>query len=115
MEKSYVSMTTYDCPLCKKEHSYRGEILLDTKLKDSFEPKTKVGLRICEECTKEDYTPLIECIEQTQDHLNLGRVVYIRNEALKLDNEHRESRDNAGFLLCDTQTMNEIFSSEEEE
>lgn len=112
MEKSYVSITTYDCPLCDKEHSNRAEILLDTRLKDSLEPKTKAGLRICEDCEKENYGVIIECLQQDSEGMLLGRYAYVLLEALE-EGEFFDLIKQNGFILCDTETMNELYDKGE--
>lgn len=108
MKKSYVSITTYACPLCDKEHSNRAEILLDMRLKDSLEPKTKAGLRICEDCEKENYGVVIECLQQDSEGMLLGRYAYVLTEAME-EGEFLESVKQHGFVLCDKETMDELY------
>jgi hypothetical protein len=47
MTKSYVTLEI--CPICKKD---TGTILLDRRLKDTFESKTINPTNVCDDCRK---------------------------------------------------------------
>ena len=47
MDKSYVTLEI--CPICKKD---TGTILLDRRLKDTFESKTINPTNVCDDCRK---------------------------------------------------------------
>lgn len=47
MDKSYVTLEI--CPICKKD---TGTILLDRRLKDTFESKTMNPANVCDNCRK---------------------------------------------------------------
>jgi hypothetical protein len=60
-EKSYVSMEQRACPVCGKA-SDTGNILLDTRLRPTFERNTVVGYGpLCGECQKQtgEYVALV--------------------------------------------------------
>jgi len=48
MEKSYVTLVL--CPICRKEN---GELLMDRRLKPTFEMHTIVPYGVCDKCRKE--------------------------------------------------------------
>jgi hypothetical protein len=47
MDKSYVTLEI--CPICQKD---TGSILLDRRLKDTFESKTINPTKVCDDCKK---------------------------------------------------------------
>jgi len=62
-EKSYVTLEQHLCPACGAAHD-TGALLLDRRLKDTFEMKTTTGWEICPSCKEkidEGYVVLVEC------------------------------------------------------
>lgn len=70
MDKSYVTMNT--CPICKQPN---GELMLDIRLKDSFEKYTP-SLTPCEQCQKEYLSKGTMLIEH-----GTGRFIIVKDEA----------------------------------
>jgi hypothetical protein len=89
MEKSHVSLDTKICIFCGKQ--FEVGIILDKRLKNTLKKNTITGIELCPECTKEDYTLLIEIDEDKSSMENgnvlpenaykTGRAVYVNNEA----------------------------------
>ncbi len=49
MSKSYVTLEQAHCPICGEEKD-TGSLLLDRRLRDTFEHKTTTGIAICMGC-----------------------------------------------------------------
>ena len=111
MNKSYVSMENFICPICGKQHDDGAGILMDMRLKDSFEATTIVGYKFCEEhklMIAEGKS--IFLIESTEDNFNglTGRTLQIKIEAvgnLINDPELLESILKCGCALIDPDTF----------
>ena len=50
--KSYVTLERHICPVCTKEHN-SGSLLMDMRLRDSFEHHTLNGWGLCDEHQKQ--------------------------------------------------------------
>lgn len=90
--KSYVTLEQHICPVCTKTHD-TGNLLMDTKLKDSFEQYTLTGWSLCKECEKlhsDGYLALV-AVDETKSKLpykpdtvyRTGEIAHIRYEAAK--------------------------------
>ena len=108
MTKSYVSIENFICPVCGKQHDDGAGILMDMRLKDSFETTTVVGYKFCEE-----HTLVIAggksvfLMESTEGNFNglTGRTLQIKAEAVKdliTDSTIVESILKHGFILIDS-------------
>ena len=114
MTKSYVSIENFICPVCGKQHDDGAGILMDMRLKDSFETTTIVGYKFCEEhklMIAEGKS--IFLMESTENNFNglTGRTLQIKIEAignLINDPELLESILKQGFALIDPDTINYI-------
>jgi hypothetical protein len=49
MDKSYVTLVVAICPVCTTEHQ-TGDLLLDTRMRDTFERTTVTGFALCPAC-----------------------------------------------------------------
>ena len=63
MTKTPITMETRRCPICQKEWE-TGNILIDQKLRDTFQMRTSTGIAVCPEhralVDSGDYVALIE-------------------------------------------------------
>lgn len=94
MDKSYVSMEQKMCPVCGKVFD-SGSILMDTRLRNSFERTTTTGYQLCEEHEKlkGEYIALVVCDEsksrpsgstmKLEDAYRTGEVIHVRREVAK--------------------------------
>ena len=107
-------MENFICPVCGKQHDDGAGILMDMRLKDSFEPTTVVGYKFCEE-----HKLMIAggksifLMESTEDNFNglTGKTLQIEIEAignLINDPELLESILKCGFALIDPDTYKYI-------
>ena len=90
MDKSYVTMSQKVCMVCDKPYD-DGSLLLDTRLKKTFESKTVTGIGLCPDHDKEGYVALIEIDESKskfngdtispEDAYRTGGFAQIREEA----------------------------------
>ena len=114
MNKSYVSIENFICPVCGKQHDDGAGIMMDMHLRDSFETTTIVGYKFCEE-----HKLLIaegKCIflmESTENSFNglTGKSLQIAPEVVKdLINDPTlvESILKHGFALIDPDTFKYI-------
>lgn len=74
MSKSYVTLETYICPICGKEHE-SGNLLLDTRLRDKFDKYTPTDYAVCDDCQEmidDDYFALIEVTNSIDNRETLG-------------------------------------------
>lgn len=61
--KSYVTLVQHICPVCGIKFD-TGELLLDRRLKDTFEHHTVTGMSMCAQCQKlsdDGYVALVVC------------------------------------------------------
>jgi len=80
------------CLVCGEDYD-TGNILLDRRLKESFEMHTLTGSGVCKTCSKEDegYRPLLEFDVDKSEFIKgelvgpylTGRVIHIKNEAFE--------------------------------
>jgi hypothetical protein len=80
--KSYVTMVTRQCIICDKEFE-TNELMIDRRLRNQFEMKTKVGIGICPDHKKEGYIVLIgiDPERSTRDSVyKTGEVVHIKKK-----------------------------------
>jgi hypothetical protein len=100
MEKSYVTVEQYACPVCGKTFD-SGNLLLDKRMRDRFEMKTTTGFVLCpehERMKNDGYVALVECDEKRskmttdvngntsvkqEDAYRTGRLMHVRAEAFK--------------------------------
>jgi len=92
MEKSYVTLEKKVCACCSKEYD-TGSLLLDRRLRKSFDMYTVTGIGLCSTCWKDGYVLLIECdpdkstIKDGKTHPNdayrTGITIHIKLEAFK--------------------------------
>jgi len=92
MEKSFVSVEQYRCPVCCVDTD-SGSLLLDRRLRPSLESKTVTHWSLCPECEQkknDGYIALVEASNQTaavkmdSDEANrTGRIFHIRKTAAK--------------------------------
>jgi len=73
MEKSYVTLAL--CPICKEE---TGELLMDRRLKPTFEMHTIVPHSVCEKCREKYLKEAVLLINP-----KTGSLVVIKDEAFK--------------------------------
>ena len=95
MSKSYVSMETKQCLVCAKE--FNAGVLLDSRLRDSLEPKTLTGYGLCDEHNElfeDEYIALIGIDEskstvETNGNIlphnayRTGNVIHVKYSVLK--------------------------------
>lgn len=114
MPKSYVTMEQQVCPICTKQHD-TGSILMDRRLRDTFETHTVTGWGLCEECeqrNKDGYIALVGADPDKSDKTasgtigldgawRTGSVVHLKREAatdiLNLTEEQLEIE----FMFCE--------------
>lgn len=84
MEKSFISMSQYQCPICGDVFD-GNELLLDRRLRNSMERVTLVGHKPCPNCQQkldDGYVFLIECSEPPvgdwREAKRTGRTAQIR-------------------------------------
>jgi hypothetical protein len=90
MTKSYVSIEQKVCHVCTKVYD-TDSLLMDKRLKPTFDMRTVTGYGICPEHTKviaDGYVIMIECSNahegdrmETQEANRTGRVGYVNKEA----------------------------------
>jgi len=92
-DKSYVTLSARQCPVCGKVEE-DGSVLLDTRLRNTFERQTVVGWGLCAEhraLTEQGYCHLIECSAESpegkvtvQPHElpRTGRIMHAKREFL---------------------------------
>lgn len=73
MDKSYVTLVL--CPICQKES---GELLMDRRLKPTFEMHTTVPTSVCKKCKKKYLSKGVMLIDP-----KTCRLVVLKNEAFK--------------------------------
>jgi hypothetical protein len=73
MDKSYVTLEI--CPICKKD---TGIILLDRRLKDTFESKTINPTNVCDDCRKKYLTKGVMIINP-----ETCRLIVLKDSAFK--------------------------------
>ena len=73
MDKSYVTLEI--CPICKKD---TGTILIDRRLKASFEMHTMNPTSVCDDCRKKYLTKGVMIINP-----ETGRLVVLKDSAFK--------------------------------
>jgi hypothetical protein len=78
--KSFVTLETRQCPVCGKEHE-TGALLLDCRLRETFEHFTSTGLAICTECKQDGYLAVIEAERIEGGVKTSGRVAWVREQA----------------------------------
>lgn len=88
MDKSYVSMEQHQCPICLTVFE-TGAILLDQRLRNSFERHTLTGHSPCAQCQEQldqDFVALIETADTekndtaTMDVPRSGNLVFMKRE-----------------------------------
>ena len=91
MDKSFVTMEKQICVVCGKQFD-TGSLLLDTRLKDSFDMYTVTGFGMCDSCTElkdKGFIALIEATNNPTDSLSqqeanrTGRIAHLKLEAFK--------------------------------
>jgi hypothetical protein len=91
MEKSYVTIEQKVCPICGKTYD-SGDILLDTRLKETFEHYTVTGMQICSDCKElaKDRIALIVATApneyvtvKPEDANRTGEILWMRRDAAK--------------------------------
>lgn len=110
MSKSFVSIENFICPVCGKQHDDGAGIMMDMRLRDSFETTTIVGYKFCEEhklmIAEGKYIFLMESTENSFNGLT-GKSLQIEPEIVKdfvNDPTLVESILNHGFALIDPDT-----------
>lgn len=73
MDKSYVTLEI--CPICQKD---TGTILLDRRLKDTFEMHTMNPTHVCDDCQKKYLSKGVMVINP-----ETGRLVVLKDSAFK--------------------------------
>lgn len=88
-DKSYVTLEQQICPCCGKTHD-TGAILMDMRVRKTFERHTVTGWSLCSECTaknKEGYINLVVCDINKGSGVNpdqvwrTGEIIHIKREA----------------------------------
>ena len=93
MEKSYVGMTQYVCPVTGQ--TWQGnEILIDRRLRKSLDRYNTVGMQVCPEVQEKidkGFIPLVVCDPEKskitngrtkpEDAYRTGEVIYMKKEA----------------------------------
>jgi len=90
MNKSYVTMEQNVCPVCCKSFD-TGSLLLDTRMRETFDRHTTTGMAPCPECQKladDGYVALIGCeppadgadTTSPADAVRTGDVIHMRRE-----------------------------------
>ena len=111
MTKSFVSIENFICPVCGKQHDDGAGIMMDMRLRDSFERVTVVGYKFCEEhklmIAEGSCIFLMESTENSFNGLT-GKSLQIGPEVVKdlINNPTlAESILNCGFALIDPDTF----------
>lgn len=76
--KSYVTLETNQCSICGNIFD-TGNLLLDRRLRESFEHKTLTDHSLCPDCNKlylDGYIALIGCDESKSDKLPNGTIKF---------------------------------------
>ena len=76
--KSYVSLEEKICSICGNKHD-SGAILLDRRLKDSFEHKTLTGYDHCKDCQEKldnQYVALVEVSNEPEGNIMKNEDAY---------------------------------------
>lgn len=96
MDKSYVTMAV--CPICQEDN---GTILMDRRLKDTFERRTVDPTGVCDKCRDKYLTEGILLINPKN-----GNLVVLKEEAFKavLDAKVPENR----IAFCDQELLDKI-------
>lgn len=94
-DKSFVTMEQKACIVCAKEFD-TGTLLLDKRLRDTFDKRTVTGWGMCDECSElraDDRIALVACdteksnikndIVQPNDAYRLGPIIWIKEVAFK--------------------------------
>jgi len=88
MTKSYVTLEQHCCPVCVKTFD-TDALLLDRRLRDTFESKTVTDWEFCEACEKlkrGGYIALVEADPERGDNTpggayRTGNIAHIKSEA----------------------------------
>lgn len=95
--KSHVTMEQHACAACGNVYD-TGAILLDRRLRQTFESKTVTGFGLCPECQKmkdDGYVALVECdptksgisahdkTAKAEQVYRTGRIVHMKEEAFR--------------------------------
>lgn len=77
-DKSYVAMEAKVCPVCTQQHQHDCGILLDRRLKETFDAykPTVTGWGLCEKCSNmmKEYYAIIVCDRDKSDTTTLSGV-----------------------------------------
>lgn len=89
-DKSYVTMATHECVVCGEQFE-TGEILMDRRLRDSFERHTCTGRGICpkhQQMIDDGFIHLVVVANENRDErlnpseaIRTGAVMHIKREA----------------------------------
>lgn len=115
MEKSYVAMGIHICPVCFKEHSDEGVILLDKKLENSLERNVVMGYAVCNEHTKDGYYTLIGINNDTNE--TTGEVAWARKEVvngMNLEEPYKSFIEENGFMFVSSGLINQLNNAMQE-
>lgn len=88
MDKSYVTLEQHACPVCLKTFD-TGNLLFDTRLRETFERNTVTGYELCDEHRKvveDGYVILVEVRERPrngEDPYRTGNTAYIKRHVAK--------------------------------
>jgi len=89
MEKSYVTLEQHICPVCLEVFD-TGNLLLDSRLKATFDMHTVTGMSLCPEHQKladDGYFFLVECAGEPQPGKELtrtGNIASVQRGALEV-------------------------------
>lgn len=113
MSKSYVGMSAHYCPICYKAHD--EQVLLNTRLKDSFEDGTKynLGWKLCptHKAMEVEYIALVVVVKNErptgpEDAVPTGTYVHIRRSAWP--NIFNTPAPKTPMAYCDQDTIDKL-------
>jgi len=112
-EKSYVTLEQNVCPVCASSFD-TGNLLLDRRLKPTFEHKTVTGWNLCPTCKArfdEGYVALVEIDAERTDFpatpnnaYRLGRIAHVRRRLAESFCPDLEAT--TALAWVDTESMN---------
>ena len=112
--QSYVSIENFICPICGKQHAYEAGILLHKQLKETLDPVTIVGYKICKEhqetIDSKEFVFLLESTMPTLDGLT-GRTLQVTAEILPniFEEESAKSVLEHGIALIEPEAFSKFI------
>lgn len=104
MSKSHVAMGHYECPVCLKKHN--ESVLLDKRLKDSFEEKEYLlGYDLCPEHQKLYEDGYIALIEVDENKLRTGCIAHLRKTVF---DQMFDIKTNSPVVLCEQAVIDQL-------